>query len=277
MVEPITIDTADDPRVAAFRNIRERDLRQRGDTFIAEGRVVLSVLLSQHRFTVEAGLVLDRKLPGLEDLLARWPDAAPLYVAPRDVLDAIAGFHIHRGILALGRRIAAEEPGALLSRLPAEALVVVGIGIANHDNVGAILRNAAAFAADAVLFDATSCDPLYRKAIRVSVGAALSVPFAHAGGAHELLDTLSQAGFTSWGLTPDGAQALATAVPPKRLAIVLGTEGTGLPVSVLQRLDTIRIDMPGEIDSLNVAVAEAIALHHVRVIGKAGLGSAATR
>ncbi len=277
MVEPIAIDTADDPRIAAFRNIRERDLRQRDDTFVAEGRVVLSVLLSQRRFAVESGLVLDRKLPGLDDLLARWPGSAPLYVAPPDVLDAIAGFHLHRGILALGRRVSAEKPAELLSRLPAEAMVVVGIGIANHDNVGAILRNAAAFAADAVLFDASSCDPLYRKAIRVSVGAALSVPFTHAGGAHELLDALSQAGFVSWGLTPDGAQALGSIAPPKRLAIVLGTEGAGLPASVLQRLVNVRIDMAGEIDSLNVAVAEAIALHHVRAFHGTRTGSASTR
>lgn len=264
MIDRVVIERADDPRIAAFRDIRERDLRRRDGTFVAEGRVVLSVLLSQDRYAVEAGLVLDRKLPGLADLLAQWPEGAPLYVAGQDVIDAIAGFHLHRGILAIGRQVAPLGAGAMLSLLPESALVVTGIGIANHDNVGAILRNAAAFAADAVLFDKTSCDPLYRKAIRVSVGAALSVPFAHGGDAVEIVEALEDAGFTPWGLSPAGRQSLAKMPVPKRLALVVGAEGSGLPQSLLDRLQTVRIDMPGRFDSLNVAAATAIALHHAR-------------
>ncbi|TGS75154.1 RNA methyltransferase, partial [Mesorhizobium sp. M3A.F.Ca.ET.175.01.1.1] len=92
--------------------------------------------------------------------------------------DRIAGFHMHRGILAIGVRSSPQSAEALLETLPASALVVVLVGISNHDNIGSIFRNAAAFGADAVLLDSTCCDPLYRKAIRVSVGAALKVPFA---------------------------------------------------------------------------------------------------
>lgn len=264
MADPVAIEHADDPRIAAFRDIRERDLRRRDGAFVAEGRVVLEVLLAQSRFSVEAGLVLDRKLPGLAGVLAAWPASAPLYVASQAVIDAIAGFHLHRGILALGRRIAPGDPSTLLSGLPDQALVVAAIGIANHDNVGAILRNAAAFAADAVLFDQTSCDPLYRKAIRVSVGTALAVPFTHAGSAVEIVAALATSGFALWGLTPGGDRTLTALAPPKRLAIVIGSEGPGLPGDLLERLVRVRIDMPGRIDSLNVAAATAIALHHAR-------------
>src|SRR5690606_21337495 len=106
-------------------------------------------------------LVLDRRLPGLADTLALAPPQTPVYTAAQEVMDAIAGFHIHRGILAIGRKRDEEDAAALLSGLPADALVVVLVGISNHDNVGSIFRNAAAFEADAVLLDRASCDPLY--------------------------------------------------------------------------------------------------------------------
>lgn len=265
MIEPLRILSADDERIAAFRAVRDRDLRGRDGGFIAEGKVVLSVLLAASRFRVDCGLVLDRKLPGLADVLFRWPDDAPLYVAGQDVIDAIAGFHLHRGILAIGRRTIVDSADSLVATLPERALVVLGIGIANHDNVGAILRNAAAFDADAVLLDRTSCDPLYRKAIRVSVGAALQTPFAHGGDGDDLLDILDRAQFTILALSPDAAEELHTVRRrPKRLALVLGTEGPGLPQSTLERLPALRIAMSSRFDSLNVAAASAVALHHFR-------------
>ncbi len=117
----------------------------------------------------------------------------PLYVADDPVIEAIAGFQVHRGVLAIGLRGGPEPHEALIARLPEKALVAVGIGLANHDNMGGLFRNAAAFGADAVLLDATSCDPLYRKAIRVSVGAALITPFARGGSAEAILAALEQA------------------------------------------------------------------------------------
>ena len=122
-------------------------------------------------------------------------------------MDAIAGFHIHRGMLAIGRRRDADEPRATARRAArASALVVALVGISNHDNMGAIFRNAAAFGADAVLLDETCCDPLYRKAIRVSVGAALKVPFAIAGDARQHSPALLDAhGFSQIALSPGGA------------------------------------------------------------------------
>ena len=109
-------------------------------------------------------------------------------------MDAIVGFHIHRGILAHGLRPTDPGAAALLADLPARALVLALFGIANHDNMGGLFRNAAAFGADAVLLDATCCDPLYRKAIRVSVGAALKVPFARLRPGEDAVAMLAEAG-----------------------------------------------------------------------------------
>jgi tRNA G18 (ribose-2'-O)-methylase SpoU len=187
----------------------------------------------------------------------------PVYVAGQEVMDAIAGFHIHRGILALAQRTAPPSPSEVLHALPADALVVVLVGIANHDNVGAIFRNAAAFEADAVLLDETCCDPLYRKAVRVSVGAALKVPFARGGSAAAIADDLARHGFNAVALSPSGGKSIADINPSGRTAILLGTEGEGLPPALLQRLRTVRIPMSPSFDSLNVATASAIALHRL--------------
>jgi tRNA G18 (ribose-2'-O)-methylase SpoU len=200
----IRIEDPDDPRIAAFRDIRERDLVGRQGRFIAEGRVVLEKLIDADPAAVVAILVSAAKAPGLADVLARAPVGAPVYVAEPTVMDRIAGFPIHRGVLALGRR-RDRDADALLAGLPARALVVGLVGIANHDNMGGLFRNAAAFGAAAVLLDPTCCDPLYRKAIRVSVGAALTLPFARAASDTEMLIRLADAGFDTWGLSPAGA------------------------------------------------------------------------
>jgi len=178
-------------------------------------------------------------------------------------MDAIAGFPIHRGILAIGRMRPPETASELLAALPARALVVVLIGIANHDNVGAIFRNAAAFGADAVLLDATSCDPLYRKAIRVSVGAALKVPFATGESVESLLDALDRHRFMPIALSPRGKDDIRATARSGRVALVLGTEGEGLPESLMSKMRTARIAMAPGFDSLNVGTASAIALHEL--------------
>jgi tRNA G18 (ribose-2'-O)-methylase SpoU len=260
---PIRIDDAGDPRIAAYRAIRERDLAGRGGYFIAEGKVVLNVLFSARRFEAESALVLDRKLPGLGPTLALAQTDMPVYVAGQEVMDAIAGFHIHRGVLALGRRRDDTDIDALLAALPGDALVVALCGIANHDNIGAIFRNAAAFEADAVLLDTTCCDPLYRKAIRVSVGAALKVPFAFSGDEAALFAALDRHGFSQIALSPAGADEITDISREGRTALWLGSEGPGLPPATLARMRTARIDMSAGFDSLNVATAAAIALHRL--------------
>lgn len=260
----IRIDDPDDPRAAPFRDIRERDLVGRRDRFVAEGKVVLDLLLSSDRFEAEAVLLLESRVAGLADILARAPERLPIYVAPAAVIDRIAGFHLHRGILAIGRRPPRQEPQALLAALPPRALVVAALGIANHDNMGGIFRNAAAFGAAAVLIERTCCDPLYRKAIRVSVGAVLKVPFAVAAGADDLVAALHAQGFSILALSPKGRADLVDVRRAERTALLLGTEGEGLPQALLDRLETVRIEMAPGFDSLNVAAASAVALHHLR-------------
>lgn len=265
---PIFINDPADPRIAAYRNVRERDLVGREGRFVAEGKVVLNVLFAARRFEVESVLILDKRLAGMEETLAAKPADVPVYIADQATMDAIAGFHIHRGILAIGAKRAPQAPDAMLAALPRDALVVALVGIANHDNVGAIFRNAAALGADAVLLDAASCDPLYRKAIRVSVGAALKVPYAALPDADAIFGELATAGFEQLAMTPRNAEDLADVAPGGRQAIYLGAEGPGLPDGLMARMRRVRIDMEADFDSLNVAAASAIALHRLRRLGR---------
>jgi len=258
----ISIDDPQDPRVAAYLDIRERDLVGRHGRFIAEGKVVLDLLLSTGRFAAESALILENRLAGLEAVLRKAPSDFPVYVAGAEVIDRIAGFHMHRGILAIGIRDEPAPAEALAESLPERALAVILVGISNHDNMGAIFRNAVAFGADAVLLDRTCCDPLYRKAIRVSVGAALKVPFASFDDAGSFTATLDRLGFSQFALSPRGTADIRDAQRSARLALYLGTEGEGLPQDLLARLQTVRIGMAQGFDSLNVAAASAIALHH---------------
>jgi tRNA G18 (ribose-2'-O)-methylase SpoU len=258
----IAIDSADDPRIAEFRDIRERDLTGRHSRFIAEGTVVLRMLAEAHLgngdFAAEKVLLLRNRVEGVADILARLPADVPVYIAEAEVLDRIVGFHLHRGVLALGRR----EPkgGELIDRLPARSLVLVGCGISNHDNAGSMFRNAAAFNADAIFLDETSCDPLYRKAMRVSVGSVLSVPYQRGGDALGLLTKLAERDFAIWSLSPRGETDIRSIPPSDRMALVVGTEGEGLPQAVLSRFGSARIPQSAGLDSLNVATATGIAL-----------------
>ncbi|TAA64977.1 RNA methyltransferase [Shinella sp. JR1-6] len=265
--QPVQIDDPADPRIAGFVSIRERDLTGRDGLFVAEGTVVLRMLgaptARENGFAAEAILLLENRLAGVADVLASFPETVPVYIASSAVFDAVAGFNMHRGVLALGSKPPVEQGGTLLGRLPETSLVLAGCGLSNHDNVGSIFRNAAAFGADAVFLDETSCDPLYRKAIRVSVGSVLSVPFSRGLGAEALLDGLAQAGFEIWGLSPRGAVPVADIPAARRIALVLGTEGEGLPDSILSSFRTARIPQRPGLDSLNVATASGIALYQI--------------
>ncbi|MBB3589803.1 tRNA G18 (ribose-2'-O)-methylase SpoU [Rhizobium sp. BK529] len=259
----LTIERADDPRIAEFRDIRERDLTGRQNRFIAEGTVVLRMLAEAHAagrgFSAQKILLLRNRLGGVTEILSRFPEDVPVYVADADVLDGIVGFNMHRGVLALGRREQVAE-AALLDALPEQALVLVGCGISNHDNAGSMFRNAAAFKADAILLDETCCDPLYRKALRVSVGSVLSMPYHRGGDALALLLSLAERGFTIWTLSPRGETDIRQIPASDRMALVVGTEGEGLPEKVLSRFRSARIPQSEGLDSLNVATATGIAL-----------------
>ncbi|THD57581.1 RNA methyltransferase [Phenylobacterium sp.] len=262
MRPPIQIDDPNDPRLAAYRQVRERDLVGRAGGFIAEGVVVLEKLARSGRHRLDSVLMADKRIEALAPLLAELAPEVAVYAAGQAVMDAVAGFHIHRGVLAAGVR-GAPDLDALLAGLPAEAVVVGLVGIANHDNMGGLFRNAAAFGAEAVLLDETCCDPLYRKAIRVSVGAALTLPFARAGSAEAMAARLAAEGFDLVALSPRGAMELDEIDAAPRTAVLFGAEGPGLPASVMARARTVRIAMAGGFDSLNVATTSGIVLHRM--------------
>ena len=296
----IPVDDLGDPRLLPFANQRDQWLRARhrpamtgeaahphatgtglpGDLFIAEGDKVvsqliasphetLSVMVSQHR--------LEHHLPFLGGLS---PDT-PVYCVARSVVDRVAGFNIHRGLLACGRRVDSGSPEDLAKR---SALVVVLEDLTNHDNVGGIFRNVRALARasppwrpDAefpacVLLSPRCCDPLYRKSLRVSMGNALHVPFAFLEDWPGDLESLVGVGCDPLAMTPAPGSVDLTDIrlDSDRVPLVLmGTEGPGLASKTVETAlalggRAVRIDIDDDADSLNVSVACAIALHRLR-------------
>lgn len=262
---PVSITDPRDLRIESYQNIRDRDLISGRGLFMAEGAVVLRRLLSSRAYAPQSALILANRLTGLADAVEQMRERGiPVYVASSEIMDAIAGFPVHRGVLAIG---AAEQPTSvsdILTNLPGEATIVVCVGIANHDNIGAIFRNAAGLGASAVLYDKTSCDPFYRKAIRVSVGAVFDMPHASFENTDTLIEMLSGAGFQQIALTPSGKVEMGALTAGPRVALYLGAEGPGLPDVLLGKLDGVRIAMTPGFDSLNVATASAVALYQLR-------------
>ncbi len=263
----IRIDNPDDPRVAPFREVRERDVAGSHNGFIAEGEVVLNVLARSPLYRARAVLLADKRVATLAPLIARFQDDTLVYAASQPVMDSIAGFPIHRGILAFAERPDPIPAAVLLSGLRDDVLVLALFGISNHDNMGGIFRNAAAFGVDAVLIDGACCDPLYRKAIRVSVGGVLTVPFARIAPGEDAIGMLEARGCGVAALTPGGRISLSDYRPAGPCAVLLGSEGAGLPDDILARAETVSIAMASQWDSLNVATTSGIVLHHLRTGG----------
>ncbi|MEO9971073.1 MAG: RNA methyltransferase [Hyphomonadaceae bacterium] len=258
----LSISDPADPRLAPYVSIREKDLtRGHGGRFIVEGKVTLAALIRRSRFAPESLFLAENRLEPLAELLAELPDSVPVYTAPREIMDQVVGFPIHRGVLACAQK---APPLDLANLLAGAKTVLTLIGLSNHDNTGACFRNGAAFGTDAILLDAESCDPLYRKSIRVSAGTTLTLPFVHGETPEQIFDALAAAGFTIWCLTPRAnAPAISDMVRPDKLALVLGAEGPGLPDALLARGQPVRIPMTDGFDSINVATAGAIALSSV--------------
>ena len=258
------VQDADDPRVAGYRDIRERDLTGREGLFVAEGEVVLRTLLSPASLCRPRSLLIAaNRMEAQAGLLARVPADVPVYAASSSVLERIAGFDLHRGLLALGEKPAAGSVESVLESLPEQAVVLACSGIGNHDNMGGLFRNAAAFGAAAVLRDDRCCDPFYRKAIRVSVGAVLRTPTAAARSVEHLADALEGAGFEVLALSPGASEPLRSVARRGRQAILVGSEGPGLSSDILARSRAVGVAMAGGFDSLNVATAAALALHQI--------------
>jgi len=252
---PIEIADAADPRVAGYRALKERAVIE-GGRFVAESERVVRRLIDSG-LGVESVLLTAPRLATLADALG---GPFPVYVGSQAVLDGIAGFHVHRGCLALGRR----PPPA---PLPPDARTIVALeDLTDVDNLGAIARHAAAFGADALFLSPRCADPFYRKAIRVSLGAVFELPIVRAARWPDDLLALRASGVSVVGavLDPDATPLERFARPP-RVALLFGAEGPGLSPAARAACDhrvTIRMS-PGA-DSLNVATAAAVFLYSTR-------------
>lgn len=267
------ITSPDDPRVAEYRNIRDADLLSGRGVFMAEGRFVVRTLLLQSPLPCRSVLVTETALGSVRDAIDSSPSAPPVLLASQEVMNTVVGFDIHRGCLAVGERPTSESVETILARCVGEnggpCGIVVLENLTNHDNVGGIFRSALALGASAVLLSPGCCDPLYRKSIRVSMGAALRLPYGTVRDWPAGLGALKRAGFTVAALATGagGIDLDAFAVRadrPRRIALLVGTEGPGLSPGAIASADmTLRIGMAPGVDSLNAGVAAAISMHRL--------------
>jgi tRNA G18 (ribose-2'-O)-methylase SpoU len=263
-VEPVEIERADDPRIADYVDLSDPQLRRRVEEhegfFIAEGPLVVRRLLST-RHRVRSVLVTARQQIALADVLDDLD--APVYVVSPEVMHETVGFDLHRGTVAAADRFVLPSLEAVLAGATRIAMLE---RVNDHENLGAIFRNAAAFGFDAVLLCPQSSDPLYRRTVRVSIGHVLRVPWTRAEPWPAAIDTVAALGFTVLALTPDLDAARLGSVeiaPGERVAVLVGAEGPGLSGQALEHARShVRIPMAPDVDSLNVAVAAAVAFAH---------------
>ena len=257
------VDTLDDPRVAPYRNLKDRDLARSGDRFIAEGEQVVRRLLASDYPT--ESLLLARKRA--DEIAPLAPPGVPVYVVPDPLVHQVVGFKFHSGVMAVGRRKAAmtvDDVMAAASARPRATLVVLP-EIANTDNMGALIRISAAFGADAVVLGEHSCDPFWRQSVRVSMGTIFAVPVVRSDDLQRDLRRLAE----HWGVelaaavVGDDAEPLHAAGREGRLGLLFGNEAQGLaPNHVAACHRRVTIPMQLGTDSLNVAVAAAVFLYH---------------
>lgn len=251
----------DRARLEDFRDLSRADRRPdrpggRG-LVLAEGTVVVRRLLDSP-YPPRALLGVPRRIGDLESELADLD--VPAFVTDADTMASVVGFHLNRGVLASADRTPAPDLDTLLTHAHRVAVLE---GVNDHENLGALFRNAAALGVDAVLLAPGCADPLYRRSVRVSMGHVLRVPFT-TGGWPELVAALQRAGFVLAALTPSGDVTPAALAAAGRLALLLGAEGPGLSDEALALADhRVRIPMTPGVDSLNVATAAAVAFHAV--------------
>jgi tRNA G18 (ribose-2'-O)-methylase SpoU len=228
---------------------------------VIEGARNLEVALEVH-WPLVSVLMIDSRAERADDLVdAAEEQGVPVYVAPKELVFSIAGFRVHRGVLALARRRQLPNP-ARVAAAASSALVVEGVN--DHENLGALFRNAAALGADAVLLDPTACDPFYRRSVRVSLGHVMRLPVARLDPWPASLGLLRAGGATVVALSPLGDRVLYDVNIEGRFAVMVGSEGRGLSAAALAAADIVaRIPMRTGVDSLNVATAAAIALYRL--------------
>lgn len=258
MSPPIHVTDAADPRLDDFRDLTHADRRPdrpggRG-LVIAEGVVVVRRLLAS-AYPVRALLGAQRRHDELAaDLVGT---AAPFYVCSAGLMAQVVGFHLNRGVLATADRISFPPAAGLLGSVRSVAVLE---GVGDHENLGAVFRNAAALGVGAVLLAERCSDPLYRRSVRVSMGTVLAVPFTPLPWLAEGMELLHDNGFRVVALSPSGELTLREVALDGKVALLVGAEGPGLTAAALRAADLrVRIPMAAGVDSLNVATAAAIA------------------
>ena len=260
MADLTHVDDLDDPRLGDYVRLRDVQLRSKLETergiYLAEGEKVV-------RRAVEAGhqprsfLMAPRWLDGLADVLAT--SDAPCFVLGEPEIESLTGFHVHRGALAALERPAPLDAAEVLAS--ARRIVVVE-DLVDHTNIGAVFRSVAALDFDAVLLSPRCADPLYRRAIKVSMGAVFALPHARVDDWYGAPAMLREAGFTTYAMTlaPDAVPLTEVPADPDRLAVIVGAEGHGLSEHWQREADVrVTIPMAAGIDSLNVAASVAVA------------------
>jgi tRNA G18 (ribose-2'-O)-methylase SpoU len=276
----LVLDDVDDERLEPFRHIGDPHWLSAHDLFVIEGRLVVTRLLALP-LHVRAVLVTSSAHDAVRPALAARRDPLPVYVVPKTWMERLTGFNLHQGCLAVAERPPLRTVAELLESRPQRLLVLERI--ANPDNIGALFRNGLAFGVDGIVLGPDCGDPLYRKAVRVSCGACLSIPFAKASDWPHTLAELRAAGLTVLAMTPAPHAASIDGIASsgrERIALLLGAEGDGLSAEAMAIADArVRIPIAAGADSLNVGVAAAIALHvlsftHRDATGQAGSGRA---
>jgi tRNA G18 (ribose-2'-O)-methylase SpoU len=263
------IDDLSDPRVADYRSLKDGDRLRRRGLFMTEGRLNVQCLIERSRFRVRSVLVTPGILEALGSVFEKLAASSPVYVAAQGILNGVVGFDLHRGCLAVGECDEPVFPEQVMPRGRAPSLLVALEALTNHDNTGGVFRNAMAFGADAVLLCPRCSDPLYRKAIRVSMGASLCVPFARFRSWPAGLAELRSVGYAVVALHPRAeavelGELAESARMPERVVLLLGTEGAGISREALELADLqVRVAMVPGVDSLNVATASGIALYQL--------------
>ena len=261
LVAPEHVEDPADPRVADFVGLTDGARRRKHEPgtgfFIAEGEKVIARTAAAG-YPVRSLLLSPQRLADLTPAVAALQ--CPVHVASYAVLQAVTGFHVHRGALASFGRLPLRTAGEVMA---GATRVVVMEAVTNHTNLGAVFRSAAALGIDAVLLSPTSCDPLYRRTVRVSMGQVFSVPYAFLDDWPAGIDEVRAAGFRVLALTPDPAAtdlAELQVGPDEKVALLFGAEGPGLTEEVMVRSDErVRIPMAAGVDSLNVGAAAAVA------------------